>query len=56
MLEVFYNELDEGEEYFLGNRFINEDDIDDDYELESGTDNNESEIEANATEVEQEIE
>ena len=56
MLEALYNELDEGEEYFLGNRFINEDDIDDDFKLESGSDNNESETETNATEVEQQIE
>ena len=56
MLEALYNELDEGEEYFLGNRFINEDDIDDDFKLESGSDNTESETETNATEVEQQIE
>ena len=36
--------VDEGEESFLGNRFIDEDDIDDDYELESGSDNNEENI------------
>ena len=40
LLEVFQNELNEGEESFLGNRFIDEDDIDDDYELESGSENN----------------
>ena len=33
-----------------------EDDIDDDYELESGSDNNDAENEADVTEVEQEIE
>ena len=43
LLEAFYTELDEGKESFLGNRFIDEDDIDDDYELESGNDNNEAE-------------
>ena len=46
LLEAFYNELNEGEESFLGNRFIDEDDIDDDYELENGSDNNEAENEA----------
>ena len=40
LLEAFQNELNEGEESFLGNRFIDEDDIDDDYELESGSENN----------------
>ena len=36
LLEAFYNELDEVEQYFLGNRFIDKDDIDDGCELESG--------------------
>ena len=49
LLEAFYNELNEGEESFLGNRFIDEDDIDDDYELENGSDNNEAENEADVT-------
>ena len=46
LLKAFYNELDEGEQSFLGNRCIDEDDIDDDYELESRSDNNEAENEA----------
>ena len=53
---TFYNELGEGEESFLWNRFIEEVDIDDDFELESGSDNNKPENEADVTEVEQEIE
>ena len=44
LLEAFYNELDEREESFLGNRFLDEDDMDDDYELESGSDNNEADV------------
>ena len=48
-LEAFYNKLDEGKESFLGNRFTDEDDIVDDYELESGNDNNEAENEADVT-------
>ena len=56
LLEAFYNELNEGEESFLGNRFIYEYDIDDDYKLEIESDNNKAENEANATGVEQEIE
>ena len=56
LLEAFYSKLDEGEESFLGNRFIDEDDIDDDYELESGSDNNDTEHKADVIEVEQEIE
>ena len=48
--------VDEAEESFLGNRFIDEDDIDDDYELESGSDNNEAGNQADVTEVEQGIE
>ena len=56
LLEATYNELDEGEESFLGNRFIDEDALDDDYEVESGSDNSEAENEADVTEVEQEIE
>ena len=42
MLEAFYSKVDEGEEYFLEDQLINQDDIDDDYELESGSDNNEA--------------
>ena len=34
----------------------NEDDIDDDYELKNGNDNNDSENEADVTKVEQKIE
>ena len=56
MLEAFCNELDKGEESFLGNWFIDEDDVNYNYELESGSDNNEAENEADVTEVEQEIE
>ena len=56
LLKAVYNELDEGEESFLGNGFIDEDDIDDDYEPESGSDNKEAENEADVTEVKQEIE
>ena len=56
LLEATYNELDEGEESFLGNRFIDEDALDDDYEVESGSDNSEAENEADVTELEQEIE
>ena len=48
--------VDEGEESFLGNRFIDEDDIDDDYELESESENNEAGNQTDVTEVEQEIE
>ena len=40
LLEAFYNELHEVEESFLGNRFIDEDNIDDDYGLNSGSDKN----------------
>ena len=43
LLEAFYSELGEGEEYFLGNWIIDEDDIDD-------------ENEAAVTKVKQEIE
>ena len=43
LLKAFYNELDQVDKSFLGNRFTDEDDIDDDYELESGSDNNEAE-------------
>ena len=39
-LEAFYNELDEGEESFLGYKFKDEDDINDDYELKGGSDTN----------------
>ena len=56
LLEAFQNKLDEGEESFLGNRFINEDDVADDYELESKSDNNEAENKADLMEVEQKIE
>ena len=56
LLEALYNELNEGEESFLGNLFIDEDDIDDDYELENGSDNSEAELEADVTEVEEETE
>ena len=56
LMEAFYNELDEGEKSFLGNPFKDEDDKDDDYELEVGSDNNGAENEADVTEVEQEIE
>ena len=52
MLEAFYSKVDEGEEYFLEDQLINQDDIDDDYELESGSDNNEAENEANVTKIE----
>ena len=55
-MEAFDNELDDGEESFLGNRFIDEHDIDEEYELESGSDNNEAENESDVNEVEQEIE
>ena len=55
-LEAFYNKLDDGEESFLENRFIDEDDKDHDYKLESGSDYNEAENEADVTKVEQEIE
>ena len=55
-LKALYNEVDEGEESFRGNWFIDENDIDDDYELESGSDINEAENEADVTEVEQETE
>ena len=41
LLETFQKELDEGEESFLGNRFIDEDDTDDDYEVKSRSDNTE---------------
>ena len=54
MLGAFYNELNEGEEPFFGNwrwRWYS-----DDYELESGNDNNDAENQADVTEVEQEIE
>ena len=43
LLEAFYKELDEGEESFLGNWFIDEDDVDNDYDLGSGSDNIETE-------------
>ena len=56
LLEAFQNKLDEGEEYFLGNRFIDEDDVADDYELESKSDNNESGNKADLMDVEQKIE
>ena len=56
LLEAFYNELDEDEESFVGNRPIDENDIDDDYELQSGSDNNDAENEADMTKVEQKIE
>ena len=56
LLEAFYNELDEGKESSLGNRFVDEDDIEDVYELESGSDSSEAENEADMAEVEQEIE
>ena len=56
LLEAFYNELGKGAESFLGNRFIDEDNMDDDYELESGSDKNKAENESGVTEVEQEIE
>ena len=36
LLEAFYNKLDEGKEYVLGNLFIDEDYIDDSNELEIG--------------------
>ena len=55
LLEAFYNKLDEDEESFLGNRFIDEDDIGDDYDLESGSDNNEAANEADVTKLEQVI-
>ena len=55
-MEAFYNKLDEGEESFLGNRFIAENHVDDDYELEKGSDNNEAENKSDVTEVGQEIE
>ena len=51
-LEAFYNKFDGSEEYLLGNQFIDEDDIDDDYELESGNGNNEAEEKADVTEIE----
>ena len=54
LLKAFYNEIDESEEYFLLNRFIDEDDIDHDYE--SGSDDKKAESEADVTKVEQEIE
>ena len=54
--EAFYNELDEGVESFLGNWVIDEDDIAHDYELESQSDNNEAENEADVTKTEQETE
>ena len=53
LLEELYNEIDEGEESFLGNWFIDENDIDDEYELESGSDNNETQKKADVTQVEQ---
>ena len=56
LLEAFYNELGKGAESFLGNRFIDEDNMDDDYELESGSDKNKAENESGVTEVGQEIE
>ena len=43
LLEAFYNELDQVEESFIGSRFTDEDDINDDYELESGSETNEAE-------------
>ena len=55
LLEAFYNKLDECEESFLGNRFIDEDDIDGGYELESESGNNETENEADVTEAKHEI-
>ena len=51
-LEAFYNKFDGSEESLLGNQFIDEDDIDDDYELESGNGNNEAEEKADVTEIE----
>ena len=54
--EAFYNELNEDVESFLGNWFIDEDDIAHDYELESQSDNNEAENEADVTQIEQETE
>ena len=54
--EAFYNELDEGVESFLGNWVIDEDDIAHDYELESQSDNNEAENEADVAKTEQETE
>ena len=56
LFEAFYKELDESEISFLENRFIDEGDIHKDYELETGSDNNEAENEADVIEVEQEIE
>ena len=56
LLETFYSKLDKGEKSFLGNRFIDKDDVDDDYEVENGIDNSEAENQADVTEVEQEIE
>ena len=52
LLETFYNELDESEESFVGNRPIDENDIDDDYELQSGSDNNDAEHDQDLTRVE----
>ena len=56
LLKAFYNKLDEVEKSFLGNWFIDEHDIDDYYELDSGRDNKEAENEADVTEVEKKIE
>ena len=56
LLEAFYNKLGKGAESFLGNRFIDEDNMDDDYELESGSNKNKAENESGVTEVEQKIE
>ena len=54
---LFWNyELVEGEESFLKKRFIDEDDTDDNHELESGCDNNETKNKDNLNKVEQEIE
>ena len=54
--QKFYHELDKGEESILGNRFIDRDDIDDNYELENESDSNEAENETDATEIELRIE
>ena len=56
LLEAFYNEPDEGEESFLGKGSIAEDYIDDNYELESESNNSEAENGGDVTKVEQEIE
>lgn len=57
MLEAFYNDLDEEDALFLGNRFVGEDDGDDnDYQASSESDNNEADAEADMTDPEPEIE